>query len=126
MNTKLILFDLDGVLIDAKDIHYRALNDALGEDFAISPEDHRNIYDGRKTYEKLEILTKRKGLPSERHEQIFQDKQSATVKELQSTSLNLPAIKLLDNLQDLGYTIGVCSNSIRRTVLTALAKSGLI
>ena len=61
---KLVLFDLDGVLINAKDIHYRALNIALGDEYAISEEDHRNVYDGRKTFQKLEILTERKGLRS--------------------------------------------------------------
>ena len=32
---KLVLFDLDGVLIDAKKIHYDALNEALGEQYAV-------------------------------------------------------------------------------------------
>jgi beta-phosphoglucomutase-like phosphatase (HAD superfamily) len=32
---KLIIFDLDGVLVDAKNIHYEALNKALGGDFEI-------------------------------------------------------------------------------------------
>ena len=53
---KLILFDLDGVLVDAKEIHYTSLNEALGE-YAITPDEHRNLYDGRKTYEKLNMLT---------------------------------------------------------------------
>ena len=29
MYNKLIIFDLDGVLIDSRDLHYYALNDAL-------------------------------------------------------------------------------------------------
>ena len=29
MSNKLVIFDLDGVLIDSRDIHYIALNDAL-------------------------------------------------------------------------------------------------
>ena len=64
---ELILFDLDGVLIDAKEIHYMALNAALGSQYSISPQDHINIYDGRKTQEKLELLTKNKGLPRDQH-----------------------------------------------------------
>jgi beta-phosphoglucomutase-like phosphatase (HAD superfamily) len=76
---KLVLFDLDGVLVDAKNIHYVALNEALGEQYAISPDEHRNIYDGRKTNEKLNMLTDRKGLPIDHHKEIFDKKQARTV-----------------------------------------------
>ena len=67
---KLVLFDLDGVLVDAKEIHYTSLNEALGE-YAITLDEHRNFYDGRKTYEKLNMLTEKKGLPVSDHEKIF-------------------------------------------------------
>jgi len=48
MTTKLVIFDLDGVLIDSKDYHYEALNQALSlnsnptqaEDFTINREEH--------------------------------------------------------------------------------------
>jgi HAD superfamily hydrolase (TIGR01509 family) len=123
---KLILFDLDGVLVDAKDIHYQALNQALGEFWAITPEEHRNVYDGRKTVEKLEMLTERKGLPVELHEAISVEKQLLTVKMLHDLPENRSAQNLFKTLESEGYMIGVCSNSIRRTVLTALSKSGLI
>jgi beta-phosphoglucomutase-like phosphatase (HAD superfamily) len=46
---KLIIFDLDGVLVEAKQIHYDALNKALGEKYAISWDEHLSIYDGLKT-----------------------------------------------------------------------------
>ena len=67
---KAILFDLDGVLIDAKKLHYEALNLALGSEFAISQKDHTNLYDGLKTLEKLKKLTLLKGLPIELHSSI--------------------------------------------------------
>ena len=57
---KLVVFDLDGVLVDAKEIHYESLNRALGEidiNFAISREDHMNIYDGLPTMKRY-LLTK--------------------------------------------------------------------
>ena len=123
---KLVLFDLDGVLVDAKEIHYLALNSALGEDYAISASDHRNLYDGRKTYEKLALLTERVGLPVELHQKIFDEKQRLTMVLMQDLK-PIEEIKLLfQELETQGYMIGVCSNSIRRTVLTALAKTGLI
>ena len=52
---KLIIFDLDGVLVEAKNIHFDALNEALGE-YAISWDEHLSRYDGLKTIQKLEML----------------------------------------------------------------------
>jgi len=60
---KVIIFDLDGVLVDTKMIHYEALNLAL-EKFnfeKISINDHIKIFDGLPTFKKLEILNKKKG-----------------------------------------------------------------
>lgn len=123
---RLVLFDLDGVLIDAKQIHYDALNNALGEEYAITEDEHMNFYDGRKTREKLNLLTENKGLPLKRHEEIYTDKQKQTI-ELISQLKPIPDIvELFRFLSDSGYSIGVCSNSIRKTVLTALAKTDLI
>lgn len=123
---RLVLFDLDGVLIDAKQIHYDALNNALGEEYAITEDEHMNFYDGRKTREKLNLLTENKGLPLKRHEEIYTDKQKQTI-ELISQLKPIPDIvELFRFLSDAGYSIGVCSNSIRKTVLTALAKTDLI
>ena len=75
---------------------------------------------------KLNTLTEKKGLPVSDHEKIFNHKQKRTVEMLHSLPINTHALELFQHLEDNGYLIGVCSNSIRRTVLTALAKSGLI
>ena len=40
---KLIIFDLDGVLIDSKDFHFEALNLALGKEFEISKDEEINV-----------------------------------------------------------------------------------
>ena len=55
---KAIIFDLDGVLVDTKKIHFEALNIALEKhNFKkISFEDHVKIFDGLPTLEKLKIL----------------------------------------------------------------------
>jgi beta-phosphoglucomutase-like phosphatase (HAD superfamily) len=63
-NIKLIIFDLDGVLVEAKNIHFEALNKALVQ-YAITWEEHLSIYDGLKTNQKLEMLHERKELPKE-------------------------------------------------------------
>ena len=123
---KLIIFDLDGVLVDAKTIHYLALNEALGEDFSISWNEHLAVYDGLKTTEKLRLLTLRKGLPQERHEKIWKTKQQITLRLLSTLTEN-PVIKdTIRRLSEDGYNIVCCSNSIRKSVLTMLSKLGII
>ena len=60
---KSIIFDLDGVLVDTKNIHFEALNKAFVDtkiNFQISFKDHIRIYDGLPTHEKLIILNKKK------------------------------------------------------------------
>ena len=60
---KAILFDMDGVLIDAKDWHYEALNQALAIfGMEINRYDHLVTYDGLPTKKKLEMLTLERGL----------------------------------------------------------------
>ena len=62
---KAVIFDLDGVLVDTKQIHFEALNKALEKyNFKkISFDDHIKIFDGLPTSEKLNILNKRNKLP---------------------------------------------------------------
>lgn len=123
---KLVLFDLDGVLIDAKKIHYLALNEALGPEYEISIEEHLSMYDGLKTTQKLEMLTEHKGLPVDLHQKISDEKQKHTRKYFQELEPIEEIRQLFKSLEESGYLIGVCSNSIRRSVLTALSKTKLI
>ena len=76
---KLIIFDLDGVLVEAKSIHFNALNEAL-DSYAISWNEHLSTYDGLKTIQKLQMLSDQKGLPKEMHSDIWNKKQKLTVK----------------------------------------------
>jgi HAD superfamily hydrolase (TIGR01509 family) len=123
---KLIIFDLDGVLVEAKNIHYVALNQALGKKYAIEWNEHLSIYDGLKTNQKLEILTKRKGLPVDQHTRIWDKKQQLTLQALNNLKPN-PIIKeTISKLSQEGYKIACCSNSIRKSVLTMLSKLDLI
>ena len=75
---KLVIFDLDGVLIDSKDYHFEALNLALGKKYALSREEHLNDYDGLPTSEKLKLLSEKKGLSSSTFKQIWEEKQRHT------------------------------------------------
>ena len=118
---KLIIFDLDGVLVEAKNIHFDALNKALGE-YAIDWNEHLSIYDGLKTNQKLEILHERKKLPKECFKDIWDKKQYYTLEALSKLQPSLQLQMCMSSLVNEGYKIAVCSNSIRKTVLTVLSK----
>ena len=63
---KQIIFDLDGVLIDSRELHFKSFDQALKlicPDYAITKEEHLSTYDGLPTTKKLELLTENKGLP---------------------------------------------------------------
>ena len=122
---KLILFDLDGVLVEAKTIHYDALNKALGT-YAITWDEHLAVYDGLKTSQKLQMLSEQKGLPITDHQRIWDDKQKYTLEALKDLKPNMQLQVCMDLLIQSGYKLAVCSNSIRKTVLTVLAKFDII
>jgi len=126
---KLIIFDLDGVLVETKEIHYNALNQALkafGEHYVITESEHISIYDGLKTNQKLELLTKNKGLHPSTHDLIWNKKQELTVEYISKLQPDLEKIELFKELRSKGYKLAVASNSIRRSVLVILAKIGVI
>lgn len=126
---KLIIFDLDGVLVEAKQIHFDTLNQALSEisdEFIISEKEHHSIYDGLKTTQKLKLLTDTKGLEPEFYEKIWTRKQILTIEAITKLEKNERLINLIKTLRNAGYQIACCSNSIRRSVLVMLSKIGLI
>jgi beta-phosphoglucomutase-like phosphatase (HAD superfamily)/dTDP-glucose pyrophosphorylase len=123
---KLIIFDLDGVLVEAKNIHFEALNEALGEKYTIEWNEHLSKYDGLKTNQKLEMLTQEKGLPVELYKQVWNEKQRLTLKKLSELKPSNQLQVCMSLLVNDGYKIACCSNSIRKTVLTVLSKLGII
>ena len=122
---KLVIFDLDGVLVEAKNIHFEAFNKALGK-YAISWDEHLSIYDGLKTNQKLDMLHERKGLPKEQFKEIWNNKQTYTLQALRNLKTNPNLVTTMTMLVNEGYKLAVCSNSIRKTVLTVLSKLGII
>jgi HAD superfamily hydrolase (TIGR01509 family) len=126
---KLIIFDLDGVLVEAKNIHYDALNLAISkfdESCVIEWNEHLSKFDGLKTQQKLEMLTKDKGLSLDYHKPIWDEKKKITLSLLSSLKSNSELIQLFSSLSEKKYKIACCSNSIRKTVLTVLSKLGII
>lgn len=126
---KLIIFDLDGVLADAKEIHYKSLNQALkeiSEKYVITESEHLSTYDGLKTNQKLDILTENKGLPKDVHMQVWNRKQQLTIDNISQLKIDERLVGIFKELRDRGYQLACCSNSIRRSVLVILSKIGLI
>lgn len=122
---KLVIFDLDGVLVEAKNIHFEAFNKALGK-YAISWDEHLSTYDGLKTNQKLDMLYEYKGLPKEQFTTIWNNKQKYTLEALSNLKKDEILYSTIQNLSLDGYKLAVCSNSIRKTVLTVLSKLGII
>lgn len=124
---KLVIFDLDGVLIDSKQTHYESLNRALGPEYAITIEEHLSTYDGLPTRSKLNMLSQRKGLPTDRHAEIARAKQKHTVSILKETvKINSQFVDMCRELKDRGYTLVCASNAVRDTVKMSLLQLGII
>lgn len=125
---KSIIFDMDGVLIEAKDWHFEALNKALGLfGMEISRFDHLVTYDGLPTRQKLQMLTSERGLPAGLHDFISEMKQLYTMEIVYAQCK--PRFQheyALSQLQKHGYRMAVASNSIRNTVQVMMEKSALI
>ena len=126
---KLIIFDLDGVLVESRELHYIALNKALSEideKFVISREEHLCKYDALTTTMKLKKLTEEKGLPPESHNTVWKLKQNKTLEEIDSFAVNKRIQKIIKSLKDQGYTIACATNSIRATSKLMLIRKGFM
>ena len=123
-----ILFDMDGVLIDAKDWHYEALNKALRLfGLEISRYEHLRTFDGLPTKEKLSMLSARYFLPKELHALINQLKQVYTMDYVyQYCHPVFQHEYALARLHSEGYKIAVCSNSIRQSIFAMMERSSLL
>jgi HAD superfamily hydrolase (TIGR01509 family) len=120
---KLVIFDLDGVIIDSRELHYEALNEALrkvGKQYVISREEHLSTYDGLNTTKKLQLLNQTKGLPSDKFDQIWKNKQEETFKLIPYAPKNPSINYIVYQLKLRGWKIAIASNSIRETIRIAL------
>lgn len=123
-----IIFDMDGVLVDAREWHYSALNKALKLfGFEITKNDHEEKFDGLPTSKKLNMLSNDSGLPAGLHKLINQLKQEFTfeiiVNECRPQFQHEYA---LAKLKEDGYLVAVASNSISATVELMMQRTGLL
>jgi len=122
---KAVLFDLDGVLIEAREWHYEALNKALGLfGYIIARKEHENYYNGLPTRIKLSKLTEDKKLPESLHDFIYEMKQKYTRDYIYNyTKPSFDKQIMLKILREHGLKLAVCSNAIRSTVEMMLEKA---
>jgi len=123
-----IVFDLDGVLIDATEWHYEALNRALALfGFTITRYEHLSTYNGLPTRRKLEMLTAEKGLPAALHDLIRASQAGLHRDEIVTRCR--PVFEreyMLSRLKCEGYRLAVCSNAVRDSVELMLRRAGLL
>ena len=122
------IFDLDGVLIDSKEIHFDALNLALSEidsSYVISKKEQALAYEGLSTKAKLDILSYSKGLPKEFHNVIWEKKQIYSSEMFQVFDKDQELVDLFKLIKSFNIKIGVASNAIRETVVGSLKSLGV-
>jgi HAD superfamily hydrolase (TIGR01509 family) len=122
---KAILYDLDGVLVDATEWHYESLNVALKEiaGFVIERDEHISTFNGIPTQKKMEILNEQNRLSPKLFQKVWDKKQEKTKEVIeQSASIDQNKIRLHENTKNLKK---VCvTNSIRETAKLMLEKTG--
>jgi len=125
---KAIIFDLDGVLVDATQWHYEALNQALHLfGYTITEEEHRRFYNGLPTRKKLEHLSREKGLPASLHPFINSMKQKYTLELIERhCTPDFQKIYMLKKLKEKGFKLAVCSNAILSSVTIMLKKARIL
>ena len=127
MQIKLIIFDLDGVLVNTHNIHVNALNMALQElapEFVIS-EQQDKLFGTITTKNKLKILSE-KGLSPALHNNIINLKNKYTY-ELLDKNNDIFNNKLHETLEYLSqdYTLYIASNTNKQFINTILNKFNL-
>lgn len=118
-----ILFDLDGVLVDACDWHYHSLNDALEYycNIKITYKEHIDKFNGLPTAAKLKILEIEENL----QQKIWKMKQKETLKNIKKHGqIDLYKIRMLKRLKNDGFKLGCVTNSIRKTASEMLKITG--
>ena len=122
---KALLYDLDGVLVDATEWHYESLNNALYDiaGFIINRDEHISTFNGIPTLKKLEILNQQGRLSKDLFDQIWDKKQEKTFEVIKNAaSIDANKIRLHKQTSHLKK---VCvTNSIRKSALLMLEKTG--
>jgi HAD superfamily hydrolase (TIGR01509 family) len=124
-----VTFDLDGVLVESKELHFEAFIKALmfvDAQFAMTKEEHDQAYCGLSTKQKLNKLSEEAGFPREKHDDVWRKKQEYTVSLVNQVVKKDSRLRnVLQTLSDAGYPIAVASNCIRDSVNSLLEAIGI-
>lgn len=120
---KLLIFDLDGVLLDSCDIHYKTFAKAFEEvtGRVISKEEHDVAYNGLSTRMKLAKL----GLDASTSDAVYNRKQEMTIQAFQSLEESRRLQEMIQGIRSCGSKVICASNCIRKTVELVLRKLGI-
>jgi beta-phosphoglucomutase-like phosphatase (HAD superfamily) len=105
---KMIIFDMDGVLVDACDWHRIALNKALKEicNYEISLEDHYSVFNGLPTKVKLSKLAESGLIENSKIKEIYEKKQEITINTInKEATLRNEKINMIETLKDEGFYV---------------------
>jgi len=122
---KAILYDLDGVLVDATEWHYESLNEALKEvaGFELSRTEHLTTFNGLPTIKKLEILKEQKRIEQNMFDKIWESKQEKTF-DVIKRSASRDEVKRRLHEGTKNYKKVCVTNSIRKSAFLMLEKTG--
>ena len=126
---KAILFDLDGVLVNSRLLHYETFRDALHK---MNPQkylnwlEHEMEFDGLSTRLKIVKCIEKGWITEAEGELVFQIKQKLTMERLPHTIQPRESLRLLlITLNNQGFRLFCCSNSIKETLTETLRLLGV-
>jgi HAD superfamily hydrolase (TIGR01509 family) len=119
---------MDGVLVDAREWHFDALNEALIPfGYAITQSDHLNRFNGLSTRAKLRILSEEFDFPVSLHNIVEIVKQERTLRiASQNCFPNVQHQILLSRLAQKKIPRGVVTNSIENSAVSLLSYAKLL
>ncbi len=116
---KLICFDLDGVLVNSRLLHYETFRDAFKSltNRELSWDEHEREFDGLSTRKKIEKCIEKGILTDVQGNELYEKKQALTQLALPRAIQPREGLKLLlSTLKNQGFILYCCSNSIRETL----------